>query len=108
MPDLPGAQLLGLGREAHEGIRVAIDEELDRLPSALDGPPDVLLRIEADIAGHARDEGVGGTPDQLHDGHLAFEVSNSVHAIIAKQLEAAGVVAGQYDHGITGLDPFDP
>src|SRR4029453_10204321 len=60
VPDLSGSQLLGLGREAHEGIRVAIDEELDRLAPALDGPRDVLLRVETDIAGYAGDEGGGG------------------------------------------------
>jgi hypothetical protein len=104
MPDLSGAQLLGLGRVPHEGICLAVDEELHGLASVLDDPGDVLLRVQADIGSHAGDEHVRARAEQGHDGHLAFEVANGAHALMAHQLEAAHVDAGQEDHGSAGID----
>jgi len=71
-----------------------------------DSPP--LLWAQADIGSHDGDERMRAPAEPGHDDHLAFQIANGAHVLVAKQLEAAHVDAGQDDDGIVGLDPPQP
>jgi len=51
---MPGAQILGLRREAEERVYFALLEQLDRLYLGVGDPVDVLARVEPDLG---RDQG---------------------------------------------------
>jgi len=108
MPHVLQAQLLGLLREAEKGIGLARDEQVHGVVHALASDPrHLVLRVDAHVRQHARDQDMVPIPDIL-DGHrLAFEVADRTHLLLAEQLVAASVHAGQQDDRFAGVQMRD-
>ena len=78
MTDTAGAQILGLWREAEEGIDLALDEELQRLDGRIGLVTQwmSLARVEPDMGRHHDQEGTCGFgPPDLHADVLALQVA---------------------------------
>jgi len=106
--DLPGAQILRLGRKAEECVDPAVREQLHRLDlRAGDDLPDICGGVEPDMGGYGGQEHVWARAQALHADVFAFEVGDAADAFPREQFEAADVNAGQQDDRFTGVDCGD-
>src|SRR5436853_563174 len=100
MSDLAGAQILRLGRKAEKRIDLALGEQLGWLRRWAGDPIDVLGRVESDLRRHDAEEGVPGRAAERRDPDaLPFQIDDAADAIIAEQLEAAGMEPTQNCEG---------
>jgi len=89
MTDMPGPQLLRLGRKAQKCVDLALFVKLRRLDRGVDHPVDIAGRVKPDIGRHRRRIHVLARAQALHTDTLALQIGNTAHAFVAEQFEAA-------------------
>src|SRR6516162_2725197 len=51
---MPRSQLLGMRREAQEGVDLPLREEFQRIDRGVGDPMEIVARVETDLASHQR------------------------------------------------------
>src|SRR5262249_32294585 len=87
--DLPGPEFLWFRRKAHQGIDLALSQELHGLRRGTLDPGDVLRGIQAHISRHAGKEDVLTGAQRWHGDRLPLQVADSTSALGPKDLETA-------------------
>jgi hypothetical protein len=107
VPDLSGAQLLRVRREAKVGVDLLLREQ----PLALDGrmldEVQVLARIQPYVRHHAGEVHVLGQPQFSDRDRLALQVPDRANPVRPEQLETSHVHAAQDRDGGAGVQLDD-
>src|SRR5215469_8831003 len=108
LTDLPGAQLLGLGRRGEECVDPAVREQLHWVDLGVEDPPDVIDGVEPDMGGRCGQKHVRATPQCIGADAPAFEVGDAVDTFPCEQLKAADVNTSEQDNRVPRIDCGDP
>jgi hypothetical protein len=104
VPDLPRAQVLRPGREAQEGVDLAISEQFER---ALGDPVYVAAGVEPDPAGHRGEEHLRARSQGLYSDGLTLQIGDAANGVARKQFEAADMHSRQHRHRLAVIDRSD-
>src|SRR5262245_57361589 len=84
--DLLVAQLLRIGGEGHQGVDLAVREELLRLGRGVSDEIYLALGVDADMRRHGRCEDMMRRSQFGHGNRLSSEIANRFHALGPEQL----------------------
>src|SRR5258707_8678826 len=107
VPDLPGAQLLGIGWEPHVAVDLSFGEVLLCICGRALDEVDILPRVETDESEHRGEKRVRTRSECRNRDGFPFEVSHGANAIRGEQFETSGVHAGEEHKRDATIDVYD-
>src|SRR5262249_50616477 len=105
---MPGAEILGHGREAEAYVDSAFLEQLDRCGRFAGNPVDIVDGVESNLRCYDRHEQMLTRPQGGHPDGTAFQVGDVADAIFPRQFEAADMHASQDGDRAAGVDHRHP
>src|SRR5215831_14645206 len=106
-PNFFGSEFLRDRREVKDGVDLPVHKELHRVFQWRSDEGDVLVGVEANMSGYARDKQVVARSEAWHGHNLSLEIRHGMHSVRPEQLETAGVNSPEDDDRVARSYPRD-